>query len=95
MAVIAKSYARIGFQNMVNYGIIPFLFENSEDYDAVEKRNILVFSNVISSIKKDEPVHVTNRSSKKSFKVWCELTQRQKKVLLEGGLLRYLKTSVE
>ncbi len=93
VAVIAKSYARIGFQNMVNYGIIPFQFERSEDYDTIEKRNILVFSNVISSIKNDESVHVTNRSTNKSFKVRCSLTARQKKVLLEGGLLRLLKTS--
>ena len=94
VAVIAKSYARIGFQNMVNYGIIPFRFERSEDYDAIEKRNILVFSNVLSSIKNDDSVHVTNRSTNKSFKVSCPLTARQKKVLLEGGLLRLLKTSV-
>ncbi len=93
VAVIAKSYARIGFQNMVNYGIIPFQFERSGDYDAIEKRNILVFSNVISSIKNDDTVHVTNRSTNKSFKVRCPLTARQKKVLLEGGLLRFLKIS--
>ena len=35
-AVIAKSYARIGFQNLVNFGIVPFVFDNPEDYDTLE-----------------------------------------------------------
>ncbi|MEX0982806.1 MAG: aconitate hydratase [Bacteroidales bacterium] len=91
IAVIAKSYARIGFQNLVNYGIIPFLFENPEDYESVEDQNILVFSSVLNSINNDESVHVTNQSTKKRFNVHCILTERQKKVLLNGGLISYLR----
>ncbi len=90
-AVIAKSYARIGFQNMVNYGIIPFVFENPDDYDLLETRNILEINNVIEAIVNDKPVSVFNRSVQKGFQLRCHLSNQQKKVLLAGGLINFLK----
>lgn len=91
IAVIAKSYARIGFQNLVNYGIIPFLFIDNKDHDGIEERNILEFAGVRKAIETGEPITVNNTSRNKSIKVKCEVTERQKMVLLEGGLIRYLK----
>jgi len=91
IAVIAKSYARIGFQNLVNYGIIPFLFIDNKDHDGIEERNILEFAGVRKAIETGDPITVNNTSRNKSIKVKCEVTERQKMVLLEGGLIRYLK----
>lgn len=91
IAVVAKSYARIGFQNLVNYGIIPFLFDNEADYDQVDALDILAFSEVFNAVEKGESVTVFNKTSESEFKVRCDLTNRQRKVLMEGGLLKYLK----
>jgi aconitate hydratase len=45
-AVLAKSYARIGFQNMINFGIIPFVFEKPDDYLKIDINDVLSFNRV-------------------------------------------------
>jgi aconitate hydratase len=93
-AVIAKSYARIGFQNLVNYGIVPFVFDNPEDYGQIEEQDILEFSDLFQSIKKGETSMVRNSSRNKEIKVRCELTSHQKDILLAGGLINLLRDTL-
>ena len=90
-AVIAKSYARIGFQNLVNFGIIPFVFENPEDYNYLEEGDILEFNNIFDAIRGNKPSGVYNTTREKGFQVHCALTQQQQNVLLDGGLINHLK----
>jgi aconitate hydratase len=92
-AVIARSYARIGFQNLVNYGITPFLFEDQADYDQVAENDLLVFDQVRESIMENRPVKVINSSQNMAFRVHVELTPRQREVLLAGGLINLLRSS--
>lgn len=91
-AVIAKSYARIGFQNLINFGIIPFLFEEKSDYDRIEQGDQVYFENIPENIEKDGIIHIgiTSRKNEK-IPVKANLSQRQKKILLAGGLINYLK----
>jgi len=91
-AVIAKSYARIGFQNLVNYGIIPFVFDHAEDYDQIGTQDILEFHGLEQAIRKGEGVMFMNASRKQEVVVHCELTSRQKEILLAGGLINLLQT---
>ncbi|HKI89984.1 MAG TPA: aconitase family protein, partial [Draconibacterium sp.] len=90
-AVIAKSYARIGFQNLVNYGIIPFIFQHPKDYDEIKSEDILEVKSVLQAIQNDTPTLAVNQSTQKGIAVECHLTQQQKKILLAGGLINYLK----
>lgn len=90
-AVIAKSYARIGFQNLVNFGIIPFLFENPDDLNDLGTTNILAFIDVIKAVKDGKTITAYNKSNQKGIKLFCKLSERQKEILLEGGLINYLK----
>ena len=90
-AVIAKSYARIGFQNMVNYGIIPFVFENAEDYDEINENHQLEFKNNKDAVEKEKTVVVFNKSTDKEIKLICRLSSQQKQIVLAGGLINYLK----
>lgn len=90
-AVIAKSYARIGFQNLVNFGIIPFVFENPMDYDDIEPNNILAFTNILDAIENGSTISIYNKSKQKGFNVNCKLSKRQRQILVAGGLLNYLK----
>src|SRR5256885_3568946 len=39
--VLAKSFARIHRQNLINYGVLPLVFTNLADYDRLEKGDIL------------------------------------------------------
>jgi aconitate hydratase len=90
-AVIAKSYARIGFQNLVNFGIIPFIFENPEDLDQLTENNILIFRDVIEAVTAGETITVYNQGNKKGINLSCKLSKHQREILLEGGLINYLK----
>ena len=92
-AVIAKSYARIAFQNLVNFGIIPFVFENPENLNHLETNNILVFNDVISSIEQGKTITAYNKATQQGIKLVCPLSKRQRKILLAGGLINYLKNS--
>jgi aconitate hydratase len=91
-AVIAKSYARIGHQNLINFGIIPFLFEDPGDYELLETKNIIEFSKVIEAVKNEDTVLAYNSSIKKGIRLNCDLTPRQREILLAGGLINYLKS---
>ena len=90
-AVVAKSYARIGFQNMVNYGIIPFVFENPDDYDKLNQGDELEFEKIRDAIENGEPARGVNQSNGEEIQLRCNLSKRQKEVLLGGGLINYLK----
>lgn len=90
-AVIAKSYARIGFQNLVNYGIIPFVFQHPEDYDAIERGQTVEIKSVLQALQNDTPTLAVNQSTQKEIAIECQLTHQQKNVLLAGGLINYLK----
>ncbi|MGK7390914.1 MAG: aconitate hydratase [Candidatus Cyclobacteriaceae bacterium M2_1C_046] len=93
-AVIAKSYARIGWQNLINFGIIPFKFENPEDYYKLEKDDIIKFEGIRSSIENDMPVTATVKGKDKKIKLFVEISDRQRDMLLEGGVINVLKKEI-
>ncbi len=49
--ILAKSFARIHWQNMVNFGIVPLSFTHKEDYDAVECNDILAINEVPETLR--------------------------------------------
>lgn len=93
-AVIAKSYARIGWQNLINFGIIPFTFENPDVYHQVNEQDVLQVENLRESILNGLSVLVKNVTSGGAFRVKCEVSERQKGILLQGGVINYLKSNL-
>ena len=85
-AVIAKSFARIHAANLVNAGILPLIFENPDDYDEIEQGDILRLDDVRSALREDR---ITLYAGDKKIPLKMELAERQKEVLLAGGLLDY------
>ena len=88
--VLAKSFARIHVANLINAGILPLTFENPEDYDALEQEHTLKISGIQESMKSGI-FTVTDETNGKSVKAHCQLSERQQKILLAGGLLNYTK----
>jgi len=88
--VIAKSFARIHAANLINAGILPLTFENSEDYEAVLQSHTLRLENVAGGMEQGK-IKVVNETTNTAFTALCELSQRQQKILLAGGLLNYTK----
>lgn len=85
-AVIAKSFARIHAANLVNAGILPLIFENPDDYDEVEQGDILRLENVRTALGENR---IILHAGDKKIPLRMELAERQKEVLLAGGLLDY------
>jgi len=90
-AIVAKSMERIHEANLLNFGIIPLKFVNEEDYDSIEQGDELELPNVKKEIETGEKVTVKNKTKGTEFKANYTLSDRQKKVLLEGGTLAYMK----
>ena len=88
--VIAKSFARIHIANLINSGILPMTFENPEDYDKLDQDADLQITGIVSGMAEGK-LTVTDRTSGNTFNVLCSLTERQRAILLAGGLLNYTK----
>src|SRR6056297_3227396 len=90
-AVIAKSYARIGWQNLANFGIAPLEFINDEDYESIDQGDILKVENIREQLQAGEKVTVKNISKGNEFTVRHTLSGRQLKSLLDGGVINTFK----
>ena len=87
-AVVAKSIERIHRANLINFGIIPFEFEDPADYDAIKQGESLSFAGIHEAVAGDGVLVV--KGAKKSFRVVARLSEREKRLALCGGLLASL-----
>jgi aconitate hydratase len=90
-AVLAKSYARIGWQNLINFGIAPLEFTNNDDYDDIEQGDIIKVENLREQLKSGESITVQNKTRNKEYKVTHTLSKRQLESLLDGGVINTFK----
>ena len=89
--VIAKSFERIHTANLINFGIIPAVFEKAADYEKVALGDRLASENVHEALAKGSILTISNASKGLKFPVRVELTERQRKILLAGGLINATK----
>lgn len=85
--VIAKSFARIHWQNLANFGILALTFKNAADYDDIAQNDELEFENLREAIKNGNEVKVTNKTRDKTFTCEHQLSERQVEMVLAGSLL--------
>jgi aconitate hydratase len=88
--VIAKSFARIHVANLINAGILPLTFANAQDYDALQQDHVLRMDSLSRGMAAGS-ITVVNETTQTCFTALCDLTERQQKILLAGGLLNYTK----
>lgn len=92
-AVLVKSFARIHMANLINAGIIPITFENESDYEKIDQLDELVIENVREQIKDSGTLKISNKSKGFEFNAKLDLSERQREMLLAGGLLNYTKNN--
>lgn len=90
-AVIAKSFARIHRQNLINFGILPLTFANKGDYDSIEQNDTLKIENLRQGVSKNKTLTVTNRTRKETYTVIHSLNDRQIDMVLNGGLINVIR----
>ncbi|MEG0164985.1 aconitate hydratase [Anaerorhabdus sp.] len=89
-AVIAKSYARIHQQNLINSGILPVYFLKNEDYDQIDLYDELEFVDVLNIVP-NKNIIVRNKTKMIEFEVGQYCTDEQIQIIKNGGLLNTIR----
>ncbi len=92
-AVAAKSFARIHQANLINNGILPLTFADESDYDRIDPMDELSLPEVRAAIAagKDE-LELRNETKQESYRVLLPLTERQRGMILSGGLINFIRS---
>lgn len=91
MAVLAKSFARIHWANLINFGILPLTFENELDYDRINQGDALEMPSVRTEVESGQSISLRNVTRNFEVKMKHTFTRRQIELLLAGGLLNHIK----
>ena len=92
-AVVAKSLARIHRANLINFGIAPLTFEDPADYGSIAQGDELRLASARDAIVQGRPLTLENLTSGATIKVRCELSERERQVLVAGGLLNAIRNA--
>ncbi|SEA23858.1 aconitate hydratase [Psychroflexus halocasei] len=98
VAVIANSYARIAWQNLINFGILPLEFLNVEDYDKIDQGDEIILKNLRENVENRNTIEVTLKKSdgsKVRFPTKHSLSDRQIHILVKGGIINDFKERIE
>jgi aconitate hydratase len=93
-AVLAKSFARIHQDNLVNFGIVPLVFTDPADYERLEQGDELVIPDARTALHGGRLLAVHNRTQDQTYTVTHYLSSRQVSILLAGGLLNHVREKV-
>lgn len=90
-AVITAGFARIHWQNLVNFGIVPLTFDDPSELGRIESGDILELKDLRRQVRDTQQVIVENVTRRRSFTTRHELSGRQIEMLLAGGLINWLR----
>jgi aconitate hydratase len=91
-AKIAKSFARIHRSNLINFGVIPLVLKDSKNYDKIDSGDHIRIKEIRDQISnQDQNIEIEVNNGK----IAClnEFSNRERKLLLSGGLINFIKTS--
>ena len=83
-AVVAKSFARIHKDNLINNGILPLVFDSAADYDKISMDDALEINGVHGSVNSGKFVLKTPKGE---VVLSLAASDRQKETLIAGGTL--------
>lgn len=90
-AVLAKSFARIHLQNLGNFGILPLIFVNPEDWDWIAQGDKLSIPDVRQAIRRGTKVRVVNLTRNETYETEHPLSPDAVEMVLAGGLINLVK----
>ncbi|SDL13351.1 aconitase [Salinimicrobium catena] len=100
VAVIANSYARIAWQNLVNFGILPLEFIDLADYDKIEQGDLVSFKNLQEDVRNRNNIKVLIEKEETGaepieIETKHSMSDRQIQVLLKGGIINEFKEQLK
>jgi aconitate hydratase len=88
--VLAQSFARIHWQNLVNFGILPLVFADGQQYDRLKQGDRLRLSG-LDQLGRNRQLTIENLTQQSSFTATHNLSKRQVEVLRAGSLINWVK----
>jgi predicted aconitate hydratase len=90
-AVVAKSFARMHWQNLINFGILPLTFANPDDWNRIAEGDILRLPDVREAIQRGNQVQILNQGKSETYMTAHAMTDRQVQMLLAGSLINLFR----
>lgn len=90
-AVIAKSFARIHWQNLINFGILPLVFANPGDWEKIEPGHILATADIRLCLQSGTKVKVDNMTTGETYETEHAMSERRLEIVLAGSLINLVR----
>jgi aconitate hydratase len=90
-AIIAKSFARIHLQNLSNFGILPLIFTNPDDWNKISQGDKFSIPDVRNAICKSNRIQVNNITKDEIYETEHRMTPYQVEMVLAGSLINLVK----
>ncbi|MFD1038217.1 aconitate hydratase [Virgibacillus byunsanensis] len=88
---LVKDFARIHWQNLVNFGVLPLTFVNEEDYDLLSQGDVIEVKGLREKVKQGTDFSVNIKGKNQEIKVKAALSDRQIDIMLKGGIINWAK----
>lgn len=88
---LVKDFARIHWQNLVNFGVLPLTFIEESDYAKLEKGDVLIGEGLRNKIKQGKEFSLSVKGKNIDIKVKHALSDRQSEIMLKGGIINWVK----
>jgi aconitate hydratase len=89
--VIARSFARIHWQNLVNFGVLPLRFADPGDYERVAAGDTIRLASLHTTLPAGTELTAINVTKNERYRLRHDLSPRQIEIILAGGLIPTLK----
>jgi aconitate hydratase len=89
--VLAKKFARIHWQNLINFGILPLTFSDPDDWDKIDQGDVLTISDARNAIQVGTRLTVINERTGETYPVEHTMSARQVSMVLEGSLINLVR----
>jgi aconitate hydratase len=88
--VLTKSFARIHKANLINYGILPLVFKNADDYDKISQNDVLQITDITDFLSgTDDVIAVVNKTKNETYQAILQAEKRDRAILKAGGLIPF------
>lgn len=89
--VVVKSFARIHWENLVNFGVLPLTFVNPNDEGRIQQGDVIVINDVLSLLKSGNELTAKLQGKETEITLQHSLSKRQIEILEDGGLINWVK----
>jgi aconitate hydratase len=88
-AVIAKSYSRIHWQNLANFGVVALEFTDPADYDRIQQGDELRLTEVRAALAPGAEPYLTARNTTRDeeYRLRHRLPPHRREAVLAGGII--------